>query len=61
MLYHPEKGKVVLKNAVDLKINAVFCLQMGPDCGKGNINLHSRLLVDGLLHWSARSVQAQSL
>jgi len=34
MLYHPEKGKVVLKNAGDLKINAVFCLQIGPTVAK---------------------------
>jgi len=30
MLYHPENGKVVLKNTGDLKINVAFCLQTAP-------------------------------
>ena len=60
MLYHPEKGKVVLKNTGNLKINVVFCLQIGLSVyRKLNIKLHSRLLVDGLLNWSLRPVQDQ--
>ena len=54
MLYHPEKGKVVLKNAGDLKNKRCFLFTDRSDCSKDNINLRSRLSVDGPLHWSAR-------